>query len=141
MGKKETQHQVDSMILKILTNSYIWIENIEEETNFFEIELKKLKYLGVDTKPMEDLSDKDKSRLHIYGSDRYSAWVIQGISLKYLISNSNSSCRDERELSKKFNKISLNLIDYLIKYKKMEVSIDDLLNFISKNRKNEKMVE
>lgn len=142
IDNRETQKQVDSMILKILNNSYLWIEDMTEHFSSFEKEFKKLKYLGVDTKSMEDLIYRDKSRIYRYGlKARYSAWVMKGNDLKYLIIDADSSYKNERDVARAFNKITLNLIDYLVKYKKREVGIDDLLNFISKGKKSEKVVK
>lgn len=132
---KESDEQIQSMIDKLISNSYFPLDYGEEvEFKFFIKIVNDLIFLGIDASSMLDLSrHNNKERLYQYqDGTMYSAWILADKILRYCIITETGSIKSKRDLDRKYNKITLFHIDLLKKYKSRTINLDGLLDSMKK---------
>lgn len=137
MEKQENKEQINNLIKKVLDKSYVDLTNYSIQ-EIIDIDfLSKFKSLGVDTTLFEDsIKRKGSDKIHSFSNNKYNCFCILNNAFYYIIIGEGFIHQNIKSVSDEYRKINLDLINKLIEYKKEEITIKELAEFLRDNKTN-----
>lgn len=132
MNKKEEIKNRFLIVEKMLEKTYINIEKYsKEELSTRSLYLKYYK-TGVDCKDFLNCVKEDSSRTYSNKGTRYHSLVINNHKLAYVVIGREYHFNNEEDFKKSFREIDETLLDKIIEYVELKISINELVSFLSK---------
>lgn len=137
MEKQENKEQIDNLIKKVLDKSYVDLANYSIQ-DIIDIDfLNKFKSLGVSTTLFEDsIKRKENNAIHSVLGSKYDCFCIFNNNFYYIVLREEFQHKNIKSVSDEYRKINLDLINKLIEYKKEEITIKELAEFLRDNKIN-----
>lgn len=137
MEKQENKEQISNLIKKVLDNSYVDLKNYSIQEMIDIDFLNKFKSLGVDTALFEaSIKSQGSDKIHSVLNNKYNCFCILNNIFYYIIIGEGFQHRNIKSVSDEYRKINLDLINKLIEYKKEEITIKELAEFLRDNKIN-----